>query len=115
MLLLQRVFPDEFGWVKKWVLGDEVGSRNEAERGAWLMTEDVVIHQWGETCMDDWSYHALPFKILVDLLDSTKIVGMKAHYEQRALGQLEQVCAALSEFVLLLVCRTAEVWDSCTA
>merc|ERR1712086_1245581 len=33
----KRVFPDEFGWVKKWVLGDEVGSRNEAERGAWLM------------------------------------------------------------------------------
>jgi len=87
----KRVFPDEFGWVKKWVLGDEVGSRNEAERGAWLMTEDVVIHQWGETCMDDWSYHALPFKILVDLLDSTKIVGMKAHHEQRALGQLEQL------------------------
>merc|ERR1711865_884642 len=87
----KRVFPEEFGWVKKWVLGDEVGSRNEAERGAWLMREDVVLHQWGATEMKDWSHAALPYKILCDLLDSTKIVGMKAHAEQRALAHVNEM------------------------
>ncbi len=56
-----------------------------------MMHDDVVIHKWGSTSYADWAYHALPFRILIDLLDSTKIVGMQAYTETLELARMHEV------------------------